>query len=168
MGWVQHTDAALKEELLTAIYTMSYNLSRTKTLSRSASAHGLWAPHCAPAVLSHAKGCRKNPNSKACPNTRILFFVCQIEVQFIVLEYLHPIDLLQLCRVSENMRSTIMNPQAVGVWKTIFDSHPTLPTPRNIPHSTWAFILYRRGICDLSGCNIVYTYSIWLQASLVV
>ncbi|KAF4614830.1 hypothetical protein D9613_002720 [Agrocybe pediades] len=81
-----------------------------------------------------------------------VFLSLPVELQLLVLEHLHPIDLYHLSLTSKYFRSIVMDPKATGVWTTAFQKHPDLPEcPRRIAKSHWAFLLYGPGICSI--CN---------------
>ncbi|PPQ75374.1 hypothetical protein CVT24_013157 [Panaeolus cyanescens] len=81
-----------------------------------------------------------------------VFLHFPIELQLMILEHLHPIDLYHLSIVSKDFRKLVMNPKAIGVWRLAFERHPNLPRrPPCVPESQWAFMLFGPGICGVCG-----------------
>lgn len=76
-----------------------------------------------------------------------------------VLEHLHPIDLYHFSQTSKSLRQIIMNPVAIGVWKTAFARHPDLPTCHPlVRESKWSFMLFGPGICVVGGCSTAMNF----------
>ncbi|KAF9036649.1 hypothetical protein BJ165DRAFT_1532763 [Panaeolus papilionaceus] len=81
-----------------------------------------------------------------------VFLRFPIELQLMILEHLHPIDLYHFCLVSKGCRRIGMSNKAIGVWRTAFDCHPNLPRgPPRVLESQWAFMLFGPGICGVCG-----------------
>lgn len=70
-----------------------------------------------------------------------------------VLEHLHPIDLYHFSQTSKILRRIIMNPPAIGVWKTAYARHTDLPKcPPVVDEPKWTFMLFGPGICVVRAC----------------
>ncbi|KAF8912005.1 hypothetical protein CPB84DRAFT_742614 [Gymnopilus junonius] len=99
-------------------------------------------------LAGHVKKTLRMSRSKTQPNYMDLFLKLPTELKLIVLEHLHPIDLLHFSQASKYFWSIIMSPKAAGVWKMSFESYPDLPAcPPKVTKPTWALMLFGPGIC---------------------
>ncbi|KAJ6538327.1 hypothetical protein DFH09DRAFT_1398671 [Mycena vulgaris] len=92
-----------------------------------------------------------------------LFPQMHLDIILEVLDYLHPLELMQISHVNKTFRGLLHAPVAAALWRSAFAGHPPLPAcPPEIPGRRWAKLLFGPRRCDECGAlNTFPDYRIW-------
>ena len=77
----------------------------------------------------------------------MLATVCQWQNSTIlkIISYVHPLDLLNLCRVSKHFRAFFMSQTETVLWNRVLSQMPKLPPcPEDLTHPQYTFLLFER------------------------
>jgi hypothetical protein len=73
-----------------------------------------------------------------------------------VLQYVYPIDLLELSRTNSHLRKTLVDPEQRHIWKSARKRFPhlTIPDPVVLTEIAVASLLFETGICSVGYSSL--------------
>ncbi|KDR85925.1 hypothetical protein GALMADRAFT_132550 [Galerina marginata CBS 339.88] len=82
------------------------------------------------------------------------FRTIPVEILLEILEYLHPIDLLQLMKAHPAFRELLKDCSCTSVWRSTFGNYSDIPKiPSNLTGYKWADLLFNPSICEKCGAS---------------